>query len=93
MRDCGKISKKGSQVYLEGKQQTRKWTDKEGIDWYSTETVLNGFNATLQMLDRKEGSFQQANDPSDYGGGTAADYKRAKDGDLPMGGADDEVPR
>lgn len=44
--------KKGSKVYLEGQLQTRKWQDKEtGADRYSTEVVLQGFNASLVMLD------------------------------------------
>jgi len=48
--------KKGAKVYLEGTLQTRKWTDKDGVDKYSTEVVLQGFNATLTMLDGKSGS-------------------------------------
>jgi single-strand DNA-binding protein len=45
--------KKGSKVYLEGALQTRKWTDQSGAEKYSTEVVLQGFNATLTMLDTK----------------------------------------
>src|SRR4249920_15773 len=36
--------KKGSKVYLEGQLQTRKWTDQQGVEKYSTEVVLQGFN-------------------------------------------------
>ena len=43
--------KKGSGVYLEGQLQTRKWTDKDSIERYSTEVVLQGYSATLTMLD------------------------------------------
>jgi len=43
--------KKGSKVYLEGQLQTRKWQDQSGADKYSTEVVLQGFNASLVMLD------------------------------------------
>lgn len=43
--------KKGSKVYLEGSLQTRKWTDQQGVEKYSTEVVLQGFNSTLVMLD------------------------------------------
>lgn len=43
--------KKGSKVYIEGALQTRKWTDKDGIEKYSTEVVLQGFNSNLTMLD------------------------------------------
>ena len=42
--------KKGSQLYIEGKLQTRKWQDKEGNDKYTTEIVLQGFNSILQMI-------------------------------------------
>lgn len=41
---------KGTQIYLEGKMQTRKWTDKDGVDKYSTEIVLQGFNSVIQLL-------------------------------------------
>jgi single-strand DNA-binding protein len=43
--------RKGSKVYIEGSLQTRKWQDQSGQDRYSTEVVLQGFNATLTMLD------------------------------------------
>lgn len=45
--------RKGSKVYLEGSLATRKWTDKDGIEKYSTEVVLNKFNGTLVLLDGK----------------------------------------
>lgn len=47
--------KKGSKIYLEGKLQTRKWQDQNGQDRYSTEIVLQGFDATLVMLDSAGG--------------------------------------
>ena len=46
--------KKGSKVYLEGQLQTRKWEDQSGQERYTTEVVLQGFNATLTMLDGKQ---------------------------------------
>jgi single-strand DNA-binding protein len=57
--------KKGAKVYLEGALQTRKWQDKDGQDRYSTEVVLQGFNANLTMLDRAGGG----SGASDFGGG------------------------
>ena len=42
--------KKGSKVYLEGQLQTRKWEDKDGIEKYTTEVVLQNFNGNLTML-------------------------------------------
>jgi single-strand DNA-binding protein len=51
-----KYLRKGAKVYLEGSLQTRKWTDKDGAEKYSTEVVLQNFNGTLVMLDgRSEG--------------------------------------
>jgi len=47
-----KYSNKGSKLYIEGKLQTRKWTNKEGINQYTTEVIVSGFNSTVQMLDR-----------------------------------------
>src|SRR5580693_7839164 len=42
--------KKGAKVCVEGQLQTRKWTDQSGVEKYSTEVVLQGFNANLIML-------------------------------------------
>jgi single-strand DNA-binding protein len=55
--------KKGAKVYVEGALQTRKWTDQAGVEKYSTEIVLQGFNGTLTMLDGKsdDDKPQQAN--------------------------------
>lgn len=47
--------KKGSKIYLEGQLHTRKWQNKDGVDQYSTEVVLQGFGATLTMLDQRSG--------------------------------------
>jgi len=46
---AGEYLRKGSQVYIEGKIQTRKWQDKEGRDRYTTEIVVN----EMQMLGSK----------------------------------------
>ena len=46
--------KKGSQIYIEGELQTRKWQDQNGQDRYTTEVVISGFSGTLQMLDRRD---------------------------------------
>lgn len=64
-----KYLKKGSKVYLEGKLQTRKWQDQNGNDRWSTEIVLRGFDAKLELLDRKEGGGRPPapDSPDDYG--------------------------
>ncbi len=46
--------KKGTQVYAEGVLRTRKWQDKEDNDRWTTEIVLSGYNAVLQVIDKKE---------------------------------------
>lgn len=44
--------KKGSKVYLEGQLQTRKWTDQQGVERYTTEVVLQNYRGELTLLDR-----------------------------------------
>ncbi len=59
---AGEYLTKGSQVYIEGQLQTRKWQDQSGQDRYSTEVVVQGFNGVMQMLgggNKKEGGNQQ----------------------------------
>jgi single-strand DNA-binding protein len=48
--------KKGSTVYLEGQLQTRKWTDKDGVEKYSTEIVLQNFRGEMVLLGGKDGT-------------------------------------
>ena len=60
-----KYLRKGSKLYIEGQLQTRKWTDQQGVEKYSTEVVLRRFNSTLTMLD----SRGEGGGGGDYGGG------------------------
>ena len=68
--------KKGAKVYIEGALQTRKWTDQSGVEKYSTEVVLQGFNSTLTMLDGRSGggggSFGSDESGGDFGSGGPA---------------------
>ena len=50
--------KKGSQIYIEGELQTRKWQDQEGKDRYTTEVVLQGYNCNLTLLDSRSSGNQ-----------------------------------
>ncbi|WGM38597.1 single-stranded DNA-binding protein [Caulobacter sp. NIBR1757] len=62
--------KKGSSVYIEGSLQTRKWTDAQGAEKYSTEIVLQKFRGELTMLGGRDGGGASAGGgDSDYGGG------------------------
>jgi single-strand DNA-binding protein len=55
-----KYLKKGSKVYVEGSLATRKWTDKDGVEKYSTEIVLSKFRGEIVMLDGKSESGTKA---------------------------------
>lgn len=46
--------KKGSQIYIEGKIETRKWTDKDGVEKFSTEIVVRPFGGEIVLLGGKE---------------------------------------
>lgn len=61
--------RKGSKVYIEGQLQTRKWQDQSGQDRYSTEVVLQGFNANLTLLDGREGGGGGGRGGDDWGTG------------------------
>lgn len=87
--------KKGSKVYLEGQIQTRKYTDKDNIERYSTEIVLQNFNGTLVMLDGRSGGSGDAPGGDEFGSGSP--MRSASGGARPQqsfarGELDDEVP-
>lgn len=73
--------KKGAKIYVEGSLHTRKWTDANGVEKYSTEIVLQGFGSSLIMLDNK---------------GSGGDYDNSKkdtgNSDFLMDDLDDEIP-
>lgn len=78
--------KKGAKVYIEGQLQTRKWTDKEGQEKYSTEVVLQGYGGNLTMLD-KPGERRESG--GDYG----QDYGAPQRSSAPVPEQlDDEIP-
>ncbi|WP_456618879.1 MULTISPECIES: single-stranded DNA-binding protein [unclassified Bradyrhizobium] len=72
--------KKGAKVYIEGALQTRKWTDQSGVEKYSTEVVLQGFNSTLTMLDGR-------------GGGGGGSFGEEPGGDFGSSGPVSSAPR
>ena len=93
--------KKGAKVYIEGALQTRKWTDQAGVEKYSTEVVLQGFNSTLTMLDGRSGggggSFGSDDSGGDFGsGGPASSAPRravaAGAGGRSNSDMDDDIP-
>jgi single-strand DNA-binding protein len=84
--------KKGAKVYIEGQLQTRKYTDKDGIEKYSTEVVLQGFNSQLTMLDgRRDGGGDMSDD--NFGSQSAMPARKpAMAGAGKRGDMDDEIP-
>lgn len=74
--------KKGARVLVEGTLRTRKWQDQEGRDRYSTEVVLSGFNARLDVIDWPDG----------VGGGAARGQDEAYKDLPPSRDLDDEIP-
>lgn len=96
--------KKGSKLYVQGKLQTRKWTDNAGAEKFSTEVVLQKFGSTLTMLDSKRSGDDEGGGYASGGGGG---YSQASGGgyrDSGQGGGfggpreqfpaelDDEIP-
>jgi single-strand DNA-binding protein len=90
--------KKGAKVYLEGQLQTRKYTDKDGVEKYSTEVVLQGFNSVLTMLDGRSGGGGGEDFGSDGGSdfGSSSPAPRARQPATAGAGGkrdmDDDIP-
>src|SRR5262249_18312612 len=82
--------KKGAKVYIEGQLETRKWTDKDGQEKYSTEVVLRPFRGELTMLDSANNNRSGGASMGDDRGGSAIG------GGSPSGGSssdiDDSIP-
>src|SRR6201996_2920405 len=91
--------RKGSKIYVEGSLQTRKWTDQQGQERYSTEVVIGRFKGELTMLDTRGGGEGAS---SESGGGyreraparaAAGASRGGPSWDAPKGGdLDDEIP-
>jgi single-strand DNA-binding protein len=84
--------KKGAKVFIEGSLQTRKWTDQSGVEKYSTEVVLQGFNGNLTMLDSRGGG----GDSSERSHDNSNSYNQDRAPAMAAAGAgaalDDEIP-
>jgi single-strand DNA-binding protein len=79
--------KKGSKLYLEGQLQTRKWTDNQGIEKYTTEIVLQNYNSSLQLLDSRGGSNDNQFDST-----PAAKQSFSSNNNFAVEENDDEIP-
>ncbi|MBZ1846735.1 single-stranded DNA-binding protein [Klebsiella pneumoniae] len=88
---AGEYLRKGSEVYLEGKLRTRKWTDQNGVDKYTTEIQV-GINGTMQMLGGKQGGSEQAPAPRNSGQPQRpATQQQSQHSEPPMD-FDDDIP-
>jgi single-strand DNA-binding protein len=80
--------RKGSNVYLEGQLETRKWQDQSGQDRYSTEVVLRPFRGELTLLDnRGEGAGESGGDYDQdrgYAGGGSRGAASTIDDEIPF---------
>lgn len=88
-----KYIKKGAKVYIEGQLETRKWTDKDGAEKYTTEVVLRPFRGEITMLDSKGGGSSFESSGGDYGdsmggGSSGGNYASSSKADK----MDDEIP-
>lgn len=59
--------RKGSKLYIEGQIETRKWTDQQGVDKYTTEIILRPYRGELTLLDSRRDGPPPADDPDAYG--------------------------
>jgi single-strand DNA-binding protein len=92
-----KYLRKGSKVYLEGALQTRKWTDNQGQERYTTEIVLNRFRGELTMLDSARGGAAEPGYDEGYAGGfgdsqPAQPAAASPRGRAPRDELDDDIP-
>ena len=79
--------KKGTQVYIEGQLTTRKWKDeKAGIDRYSTEIILQGFNSSFKILSSKNTQIENIQDINNEKSSLPSDEN------IPVNDLDDEIP-
>lgn len=81
--------KKGAKVYIEGQLQTRKWTDQQGQEKYTTEVVLQGFKGELTMLDGRSGGGEMSGSGGNGGGGEMGYSGGSRGGNKDL---DDEIP-
>ena len=79
--------KKGAQVYIEGQLTTRKWKDeKSGLDRYSTEVVLQGFNSSFKILSSKNNQIENKQENN------TEKSSLPNDENIPSNDLDDEIP-
>jgi len=90
--------RKGSKVYIEGKMETRKYEDQQGVEKYTTEITLRPFNGQLVMLGSRGDGDSSGGGYDDRGGEGSGTYGNGGSGGFSEGGGnfnqdlDDEIP-
>ena len=85
--------KKGSTIYIEGSLQTRKWTDQQGVEKYSTEVVLQKFRGELTMLGgRGDGGGASRGGDDDYSSGFSTGGANKPSGPKESYDLNDDIP-
>lgn len=90
---CAEYLKKGSKVFIEGEICTRKWTDQAGVERFTTEIVVTGFEGQVVFLDGQRGGNQSSghshgNDRSNRSGARSSRPSTSAAGDMD----DDPIP-
>ena len=75
--------KKGSKIYIEGALQTRKWTDSNNQERYTTEIVLQAYNSSLLLLDSK-GNGDSGTEKKDRGQSFPSSLAEELDDEIPF---------
>lgn len=84
--------KKGSTIYIEGSLQTRKWTDQQGVEKYSTEVVLQKFRGELTMLGGRGEGGGGPRDDDGYGSGFSTGGANKPSGPKENYDLNDDIP-
>ena len=87
---AGEYLKKGSQIYIEGKLNTRKWTDQAGVEKYTTEVRVN-VGGTMQMLGGKAEGGKPAQSGAQQSRPAQQSQPAAQNNEPPMD-FDDDIP-
>ncbi|MBB4797991.1 single-strand DNA-binding protein [Brevundimonas bullata] len=92
VKTCENYLQKGSTIYVEGALQTRKYTDAQGVEKYSTEVILQKFGGVLTMLGGKPQDEGERNKGDDYSSGFSAGGASKPSGQRESYDLNDDIP-
>ena len=87
-----KYVRKGSKIYIEGEIQTRKWQDQDGNDRYTTEVVVQGYNCNLTLLDSRNNSNNNTEEPPKISQNTSDLENNLSSQSADSSDVDDDIP-